>query len=134
MHGEGRPPERLTNRSPQTGDRAREITRGFLRDAEPNASEADVDAVLLGVSELVSNAVRHAGGVTDFRLDSREGGVLVEVSDASVRRPRTVQINPSVPGGFGWLLVRELATDVTVTLRPGEGKTIRASFPLRTAA
>ncbi|MCI0386177.1 ATP-binding protein [Streptomyces sp. CNQ085] len=134
MHREGRPPERLTSRPPQSGDRAREMTRGFLRVAEPDASKADVDAVLLGVSELVSNAVRHAGGVTGFRLAPGDGGVLVEVSDASVRRPRTVQINPSVPGGFGWLLVRELATDVTVALRPGEGKTIRASFPLRTAA
>ncbi|MTE18794.1 ATP-binding protein [Streptomyces sp. TRM43335] len=131
MRKKGRSRERLPNRPPQTGERAREVARGFVRAIKPNAQVADVDAVLLGVSELVSNAVRHAGGVTDFHLEATHGGVEVSVSDASVRRPRTVQINPSVPGGFGWLLVRELASEVTVVLRPGEGKTIRAAFPLR---
>lgn len=116
---------------PQTGDQAREITRGFLRAVRPGAAAADVDAVLLGVSELVTNAVRHAGGVTDFLLEPRRGGIVVAVSDASVRRPRKVEINPAVPGGFGWLLVRELASEVIVTLSPGRGKTVRAAFPLR---
>jgi anti-sigma regulatory factor (Ser/Thr protein kinase) len=134
MPREGHLPERLSSRFPQSGEQARELVREFVRAVEPDASAADVDAVLLGVSELVSNAVRHAGGVTDFRLEAPEdGGVVVKVSDSSVRRPRTVQINPAVPGGFGWLLVRELATDVTVALRPGRGKTIRAAFPLRAA-
>ncbi|WP_078591733.1 ATP-binding protein [Streptomyces megasporus] len=130
--GRDRSRERLSIRPPQSGERARDITRGFLRAKKPGAYQADVDAVLLGVSELVTNAIRHAGGVTGFRLEAEHEGVAVEVSDASVRRPRTVEINPSVPGGFGWLLVRELASEVTVALRPGKGKTIRAAFPVRT--
>ncbi|GAA2442756.1 ATP-binding protein [Streptomyces macrosporus] len=121
----------MSIRPPQSGEQARELTREFLRAEKPCADAADVDAVLLGVSELVTNAVRHAGGVTEFQVESGSEGVAVEVSDASVRRPRTVQINPAVPGGFGWLLVRELASEVTVALHPGRGKTIRAVFPVR---
>jgi len=131
MRGKERRREMFSFRPPQSGERARELTRGFLRAEKPGADAADVDAVLLGVSELVTNAVRHAGGVTDFHLESEREGVAVEVSDASVRRPRTVEINPSVPGGFGWMLVRELASEVTIALHPGRGKTIRAAFPVR---
>ncbi|GAA2401554.1 ATP-binding protein [Streptomyces glaucosporus] len=132
MHGKNRSRERSSIRPPQTGDEARELTRELLRAQRPGADEADVGAVLLGVSELVTNAVRHAGGVTDFRLEAGREGIAVEVSDASDRRPRMLEADPCAPGGFGWLLVRELASELTVTVRPGRGKTVRAVFPVRT--
>ena len=44
---------------------ARSVARGFLAVAAPEGESA-VDAVLLVMSELFTNAVRHAGGATGF--------------------------------------------------------------------
>ncbi|MEU9007917.1 hypothetical protein AB0D15_40085, partial [Streptomyces sp. NPDC048551] len=46
-----------------------------------------MDAALLIVTELVTNAQRHAGGVRAFRLARTGTGVRVTVEDASPRSP-----------------------------------------------
>ncbi|MGW8955762.1 ATP-binding protein [Streptomyces sp. NPDC055709] len=89
----------------------------------------EADAVLLVVSELVTNAVRHAGGVTGFRLAAGPGTVTVEVQDASPVPPRPRPSDPREPGGFGWHMVQVLAMDVQVDARP-TGKTVTAMLPL----
>lgn len=114
--------------SPQTAERARDMTRGFLSAVAARVG-AETDAVLLVVSELVTNAVRHAGGVTRFRLVAGPGTVTVTVEDASATVPQPQRSNAREPGGFGWQLVRELAEDVEVSTRPG-GKTVSAVLPL----
>lgn len=85
--------------------------------------------VVLVVSELVTNAKRHAGGVTGFRLDAAPGSVTVTVTDASTTPPRLRRTDAFEPGGFGWPLVQELATEVSVYIHP-DGKSVRAVLPL----
>ncbi|MFD3802958.1 ATP-binding protein [Streptomyces sp. NPDC058611] len=98
---------------------ARQIARHVL--AEERSER--VDDVLVIVSELVSNAVRHAGGVTGFTVRRDGATVVVEVADASPEHPRSPGTAPDVPGGFGWMLVNRLAARVEIDSGPG-GKTI----------
>ncbi|WP_406223301.1 ATP-binding protein [Streptomyces canus] len=118
----------LHGASPQTAERARDVTRGFLTAVAAPAGDG-MDAVLLVVSELVTNAVRHAGGVTQFRLVAGPGTVTVTVEDASSTAPTLRRSSVGEPGGFGWQLVRELSEDVEVSTRPG-GKTVSALLAL----
>ncbi|KUM68127.1 hypothetical protein AQI84_38990 [Streptomyces griseorubiginosus] len=62
----------LAGASPQLAERARDVTRGFLMVLAPEGGP-EVEAVLLVVSELVANAIQHAGGVIGFGLKSGEG-------------------------------------------------------------
>ncbi|MER6162040.1 ATP-binding protein [Streptomyces sp. NPDC001868] len=92
--------------------------------AAPEGEDA-VDAVLLVVSELFTNAVRHAGGVTGFRLEAGPGTVTVAVHDASTVCPRIHPLDATRPVGFGWHLVQELSVDVRVEVQ-ATGKTVTA--------
>ncbi|MER6523245.1 MULTISPECIES: ATP-binding protein [unclassified Streptomyces] len=109
---------------------ARAIAQEVL--AAVDVGERLMDDVLLVVSELVSNAVRHAGGVTDFHVRPLRNCVAVEVSDASSVSPRMPGTPVEVPGGFGWLLVNKIA-DRTDIRSHDTGKTITAFIPLPAA-
>ncbi|EGX56433.1 regulatory protein [Streptomyces zinciresistens K42] len=115
-------------RRPATAAAARSHVRRLLqRAATPGQAspQAVVDDILLVVTELVTNAVRHGGGLTAFdaRLDADT--LTVSVSDASPVPPRAVARDGSAtPGGFGWPLVLRLGGHVTVT-PTAAGKTIR---------
>ncbi|MFD5039982.1 ATP-binding protein [Streptomyces sp. NPDC058377] len=106
----------------------RERFRG-RRGEEP--AEVVVGDALLVTSELVTNAVRHGGGLTGFTTEITDEGLLLTVSDASTRPPVTAERDPAVVpvGGYGWLLVRRLAKRVSVTYLP-DGKHIAALIPL----
>jgi hypothetical protein len=83
-----------------------------------------LDDAELVVSELVTNAVAHAGPPIVLRL-ARAGAVLtIEVSDGSPEPPREAD-----HGGFGGLVVTSLA-EIDVRLR-NDGKTVRATLPRR---
>jgi anti-sigma regulatory factor (Ser/Thr protein kinase) len=110
--------------NPRTAEQAREITRTFLSVIEPKDS-GEAEAVLITVSELVTNAIRHAGGVTGFGLRADAGTVTVSVADASVAPPRERNTPLWEPGGFGWPMVLELAEEVRVRPRKS-GKTVQA--------
>jgi anti-sigma regulatory factor (Ser/Thr protein kinase) len=87
------------------------------------------DAVLVA-SELVSNAVRHAGGVTGFRVSVGGGEVEISVSDGSDARPCERSPRPALSeGGYGWGLVTKLARTEVVERAEG-GKTVRARLAL----
>ncbi|MEU9959776.1 ATP-binding protein [Streptomyces sp. NPDC050982] len=103
---------------------ARSVARGFLAVAAPEGESA-VDAVLLVMSELFTNAVRHAGGATGFRLEAGPGTVTVAVYDASTVSPCALPLDVTSPGGFGWHLVRELSVDVRAKVHAA-GKTVTA--------
>lgn len=95
-----------------TADQAVRLARQAARDAlaEWRLACLEETAVLL-VSELVTNAVRHARGTYAIALDLETGGgwLRIEVQDADPRWPQ-----PRVPGrfdesGFGFVLVDGLA-------------------------
>ncbi|MFE5720622.1 ATP-binding protein [Streptomyces erythrochromogenes] len=103
---------------------AREAARNIL--AGLHTSPAGVDNVLTVVTEMISNASRHAGGATAFQMTARAGTVTVQVSDCSLSPPRVQPWAPDTPGGFGWRLVNQLAT-TGVLLHRG-GKTVTATL------
>lgn len=114
---------------PDTVAQARDAARGFLSALRPGPAPETIDNVVLVVSELVTNALRHAGGVRALCLTALSGAVEVAVEDSSPVPPR--ERTPDLSGragGFGWPLVRRLARAVNVSAGPG-GKTISAVVP-----
>ncbi|MFE3253547.1 ATP-binding protein [Streptomyces sp. NPDC059209] len=119
-----------TVRSPTSIAGARESTRAFLEGlADPVAAEA-ADTVVLVVSELVTNALRHGGGTCTLHLTAHPDNIEVAVHDRNPRPPRmrTPDLNGGT-GGFGWPMVNRLAHATAVTHRPGVGKTVSALLP-----
>lgn len=92
--------------------------------------DASSDTVLLLVSELVSNAVVHAGTACTLRL-SLEGCVRVEVRDGSDALPDLpTGSDPLATSGRGLHLVRALSTTCGVQPLPGGGKQVWFELPL----
>ncbi|MCF3131170.1 ATP-binding SpoIIE family protein phosphatase [Streptomyces olivochromogenes] len=81
-------------------------------------------ATELIVSELVTNAIRYAGGPVGVRL-VRDRVLVIEVSDPGVTRPRVRRARDTDEGGRGLFLVSELA-DRWGSRFTGSGKTIWA--------
>ncbi|MEU8826782.1 SpoIIE family protein phosphatase [Streptomyces sp. NPDC048636] len=82
----------------------------------------------LVVSELVTNAIRHADGPIQLRL-IRDRTLICEVSDASNTAPHMRRARLSDEGGRGLLLVAQL-TQRWGTRHAREGKTIWCEQPL----
>ncbi|WP_254878493.1 ATP-binding protein [Streptomyces sp. NA04227] len=93
--------------------------------------QCDTDRIVLAVSELATNAVRH-GRVRDrlfeVRLTEELDGLLLEVSDASERVPRPVCAGEDDESGRGLALVAALAEDFGHHPRVPIGKTVWARF------
>ncbi|MEU8735345.1 SpoIIE family protein phosphatase [Streptomyces tendae] len=77
---------------------------------------------LLVVSELVTNAVRHATAPVQLRL-IRQEALTCEVSDGSSAAPYLQHAMPNDEGGRGLLIVAEIVSRWGVR-RDGQGKTI----------
>ncbi|MEU9044284.1 MULTISPECIES: ATP-binding protein [unclassified Kitasatospora] len=89
-----------------------QVSRGreFARRALDDWHAQDRDDVLLLVSELLANAVLHAGGVEELVLHAVPARLRIEVTDASPnlphpRDPRAL----GLPGGHGLHIVAKLA-------------------------
>lgn len=104
---------------------ARDATSAFLGDQALPAHPTFHDDVLLVVSELVTNAVRHAPGPLIFRLTLLRDRIEIIVRDTGHRIPyaRT----PGPDGGRGWPIIQTLACDLRV-LPHHDGKTVRAQL------
>ncbi|KPC88345.1 hypothetical protein ADL27_41215 [Streptomyces sp. NRRL F-6602] len=110
-----------------------------------------IDDAVLVVTELLTNAIRHAGGPVCLTLDLYEKGVIVGVVD----RGRDIAAIPTAPGslladlqdkviattggaelpesGRGLFLVNAFANDWRVDPAP-EGKVVTAAFCLTGSA
>jgi len=91
------------------------------------------ESVGLVVSELVTNAVRHAGTSVALRLiPAGTGVVVVEVDDAAGGEPLLVPAERrTVSGGLGLAIVDRLADDWGYTQHVnGDGKTVWARLHL----
>ncbi|WKU48454.1 SpoIIE family protein phosphatase [Streptomyces sp. VNUA116] len=86
----------------------------------------------LVVSELVTNAVRHAYAPIRLRLIRERSSLICEVSDASSTSPRMRRARVTDEGGRGLLLVAQL-TERWGTRFTADGKTIWAAQPLAAA-
>ncbi|MEU3339177.1 ATP-binding protein [Streptomyces sp. NPDC006668] len=117
-------------------DYARSVVREQWDTADRTASEEDVIDLLLVVSELVTNAIRHGGGLAGLELAPTPDGLRLAVHDNSDVVPEVMYGSGALPvghrgSGYGWPLVVRLAREVTVVRRPGGGKTISVLVPLR---
>ncbi|MER7519145.1 ATP-binding protein [Streptomyces sp. NPDC126499] len=112
----------------RTSAQARRAVHRALASCSP-ISPSQVDDLILVASELVTNALRHAGGVTAFAIGVGRDSVTVSVSDASPQTPRYARHRDLRPGGFGWPIVLRLCRQVTLDVRP-DGKTVHAVVPL----
>ncbi|MFF3945837.1 SpoIIE family protein phosphatase [Streptomyces sp. NPDC001902] len=83
----------------------------------------------LVVSELVTNAVRHASGPIRLRL-IRDRALICEVSDGSSTSPHLRHARTTDEGGRGLFLVARFA-ERWGTRYAGDGKTIWSEQPLR---
>ncbi|WP_420036386.1 ATP-binding protein [Streptomyces sp. cg28] len=90
---------------------------------EQQAALLQQDACLI-TSELVTNAMLHAGGVRDFEVRVEGQSLIICVGDHSPTPPTPRTPAPAVPGGHGWLVVRRLSTGLSVE-PDAHGKIIR---------
>ncbi|MCX4775411.1 ATP-binding protein [Streptomyces sp. NBC_01264] len=110
---------------------ARQTAQAFLEALEHPAIAPDcADSVVLVVSELVTNALRHGGGTYTLRRTAHPGSIEVAVDDPSAEPPRMriPDLRGGI-GGFGWHMVNDLALATVITPRPEGGKTVLAPLP-----
>lgn len=109
---------------PESVTRARDLVRGMA-----GASDA-LDALMTIVSELASNAVRHAR--TRFRVSVQHRGhvVRVEVTDGGDGLPEIRDPDPLEPGGRGLVIVAAVAHRWGV-VRGMSDKTVWAELSLQ---
>ncbi|MFD7557289.1 MULTISPECIES: ATP-binding protein [unclassified Streptomyces] len=111
--------------------RARHAAALYLRARCP---WVDADDVLLVVSELLGNAVRHTDdGRWRLRMSCPSESLVVEVYDHSSARPVPRAGDPDNGGGFGWGIVEQLASSLTVRLH-GVGKSVQAVWSAAAAS
>ena len=96
---------------------AREVLSGWR---EPAA----VETVLLLVSELVANAVFHAGTKVEVVMRRYGGRLRVEVSDESPVLPAAREFDTDATTGRGLALVERLAAAWGAEARPDHGKIV----------
>ncbi|MGW8554888.1 ATP-binding protein [Streptomyces tubercidicus] len=125
-------PSQLVQRvcHPGSAADARDFVRSFAALLRPEPSAPTTQNLLLLVSELVANALRHAGAVTALHLRADQERIEVFVEDPSPTPPqeRSPDLSGS-QGGFGWPMVHSLAQHVAVFPGPSGGKTIQAALP-----
>ncbi|MER8199362.1 ATP-binding protein [Streptomyces microflavus] len=110
--------------------RARQAARALTDRLIPAPPPEMADTLVLVVSELVTNALRHGGGVFSLRLTAHLDAIEVAVDDASPRmaRMRAPDLTDA-GGGFGWPMVNRLARATAITSRRAGGKTVTAFLP-----
>ncbi|MFD3726760.1 ATP-binding protein [Streptomyces sp. NPDC058671] len=114
---------------------AEAFARAVAGTGSPPSPTALGDALLV-TSELVSNALRHGGGLTGFGVECDRGAMTITVADASGELPHLTGGQGRKreaglgEGGFGWPLIRLLALEIRLRLPPRGGKTIEVRLPL----
>lgn len=115
---------------PERAADARDAVSAFVARLHPAPTSHTIQDLLLLVSELVTNAVRHAGAVTALWLTADRRSVHVRVTDPSPAHPHDRMPDlTGLTGGFGWPMVQRLAQEVRVRETAGGGKVILATVP-----
>jgi two-component sensor histidine kinase len=112
------------------------LTERFLQQLEAEwlavLGDRTRDALLLVVSELVTNAERHSHGPYLLELEGTDRQVVVTVYDSSSTLPRRYEQDPSRLGGHGLEIVHALCSGLSAERVP-VGKRVRAVLDLRPA-
>ena len=120
MHGGTRENRGVLPAHPSSVPAARRLIRQWL--AESGQDELSRDAEL-AVSELVTNALMHAGTPVEMSARLDLGFIRVEVADGSVHLPRTRDYLPTSGTGRGLKLL-ERTVDRWGAHRHGDGKVV----------
>ncbi len=112
--------------SPQSVRRARDFVAGRLREV---GLHSVMDDARLVVSELTSNAVRHARTPFTLVVASDEEGLLLSVRDGADPWRAPVRGDVLAERGRGLLLVEVLSAAWGVAVQAGSGKTVWARLP-----
>ncbi|MBV7672396.1 ATP-binding protein [Streptomyces halstedii] len=118
---------------------ARRAVRDLLERQRVPAGDDLLHGLLLIVSELVTNAVRHAAVLSpELAVEVAVGAewIRVSVEDDHPYRPTALVTDHAQTGGRGLLLVREITAEAggtcDVAHTAGGGKIIWAAMPLGT--
>ena len=115
----------LLSAEPVSASLAREFVRFHLLDAGlPDL----VDDLRLVVSELVTNAISHAGTPSTVVLERSGPSVTLTVRDCSPSLPLLTAANSTAGSGRGLGIVDVLSRDWGVTDCMGEAKSVWAAF------
>lgn len=99
---------------------ARHLVVRFLSDQ----SQAVRDSVEVAVSELATNAVRHARSEFDLEVCVADRNIRVQIADESHVEPEIIDVSSSGSHGRGLQIVRGLSDKFGIDWNPGDGKTI----------
>jgi anti-sigma regulatory factor (Ser/Thr protein kinase) len=108
-------------------ERAPGVARRVVRDAGASWPEGVLEAALLAVSEVVTNAVRHGSGRVQLCITADDRLVRIEVTDEGAQLPsrRSPSEDALRDGGRGLHLLDALTTEWGSSPRPdGPGKTV----------
>lgn len=92
---------------PSEVGRARRALREWLTSA--GVRPDDTGDVMIVMSELVTNAVRHAGTAFELRCELEDHVVRIEVFDRDTRPPVLVGADAAATGGRGMVIIADLA-------------------------
>jgi anti-sigma regulatory factor (Ser/Thr protein kinase) len=106
---------------------ARDHARAFLEQAVPGVDERLLADALLAVSELVTNAVRHAPGSCVLELGDDGRLLRIAVTDTHATAPGARTKDLEGGGGLGWHVLCRLAGSVEVEMHP-VGKTVAVTL------
>jgi anti-sigma regulatory factor (Ser/Thr protein kinase) len=105
---------------PTSAREARDRLKPLLRSWR---SQAARDNATLVLSEIVTNAVRHAsGGPILITVTTMDGHLRVEVHDESASLP--IARTSGETGGYGLRLIDRLSDQWGIHQHPGDGKTV----------
>jgi two-component sensor histidine kinase len=124
-----------------TVPQARHAVRDLIADRQIPADDELLHGLLLIVSELVTNAVRHAALLSpEITVELAAGAdwVRVAVEDNHPYRPKALQADSSDTGGRGLLLVKAITAEAggmcDVEHTESGGKVVWAALPLPAGA
>jgi two-component sensor histidine kinase len=91
----------------------------------------DPDNVVLSMTELVTNSIKHGAGPVHVELTGDTDNLLLIVSDCSEKMPRRQDLTTEAETGRGILILESLATRWGVQPEPTGGKSVWCEFASR---